>query len=145
MDLRFRVALIATLMVAGSAEAQNVILVLADDFSPYAVAAYGLHPDAGPTPTLDALAAEGVLFRNVWGYPTCSPTRASILTGRHPARHGVGQPLAPSDPLRWRGMDPSRPNLARTLERHGYRTAALGKWHVAGAWIDDIVPPDYGG
>jgi arylsulfatase A-like enzyme len=110
-----------------------VILVIVDDVGVDKVAAYGESPTAGPTPQIDSLAAHGVLFRNAWTYPVCSPARASMLTGVHPARHGVGWHISPGDPFTSTGLDPARPNLARFLDQAGYRTEAFGKWHMAGA------------
>src|SRR5688500_15842992 len=59
---------------------ENVMVVLLDDVAAEYVGTYGLREYAAPTPTLDGLAAEGVLFRNAWGTPLCSSARASLLT-----------------------------------------------------------------
>jgi len=68
----------------------NVLIVLSDDQGVDQVGAYGVNPDAPPTPNIDSLAAQGVLFRQAWSAPTCSPSRASLLTGRHSQRTGFG-------------------------------------------------------
>jgi len=84
----------------------NFLLIIADDLGVDCVEAYDEHPEPGHTPVIDSLAAQGLLFRNAWSYPTCSPARSALLTGRHayPARD-FGQlrnrwrlvPSAPSD------------------------------------------------
>lgn len=87
----------AVLQSPGSEPAQatlrdNVLVILADDMGVERTPAYGFTlVDNGPTPVLDALAARGVLFRNAYSEPLCSPTRSAILTGRHPCRTGIGQ------------------------------------------------------
>ena len=74
-------------------EPDNVLFVLMDDVGRDHVGAYGLAPDAGPTPFLDELASRGVLFETAVAPPTCSPARLAILTGRHPFRTGVARLL----------------------------------------------------
>ncbi len=71
----------------------NIIVILLDDWGLDKMGLYGLHPSPPPTPNLDALAADGALFTNATANPTCSPTRASMLTGRHASRVGVGHAL----------------------------------------------------
>jgi arylsulfatase A-like enzyme len=129
----------AALAVPGSAPAQtppNVLLVVLDDVGVDLVGSYGevapgqpIPPEHAATPSLDALAGEGVLFRNAWSSPLCSATRSSILTGRYPFRHGVGDafpqlivtelllPEVLSDGTHFGGSSP-------------YTHAAIGKWHV---------------
>ena len=68
----------------------NILLIIADDLGVDCVEAYGEHPDPGRTPVIDSLAANGLLFRNAWSYPTCTPARACMLTGRHAYRTGLG-------------------------------------------------------
>jgi arylsulfatase B len=122
----------AALLLAGAAGAQNIVLIIADDVGVDGIAAYGEQPAAGPTPNIDSLAAQGVLFRNAWANPTCSPTRASILTGLHPVHHGVGWPISPDDPELETGLDPAHTTLPDLLGPAGYRNVALGKYHIGG-------------
>jgi arylsulfatase A-like enzyme len=106
----------------------NVLVIVMDDIGVDKVGAYGEHPDAGPTPTLDLLASRGVLFRNAWGAPTCSPARATSLTGRYPFRHGIGTGVHNNGgPF---SIPESEHSLPEALRAHGYRTAAIGKWHL---------------
>src|SRR4029450_8605260 len=114
MDRWMQCAALAVLVLALPARAQtNVLLLLADDLGVDRVAAYAEDPDPGHTPVIDGLAAQGVLFRHAWATPLCSPTRASILTGQHPSRHGVGAPLVATVDTHqlWTG-EGTRPELA---------------------------------
>jgi len=81
------------------------------------------------TPNLDRLAAEGVRFTEWYSNaPVCSPSRASLLTGRYPGRAGVRGILAGHRGVS--GLPPSVPTLASALRDLGYRTAMSGKWHL---------------
>jgi hypothetical protein len=72
------------------AQPPNLLLVIVDDFGVDLVGAYGEAADPPCTPTIDGLVAEGVLFRNAWTNPVCSPTRAALFTGRYGFRTGIG-------------------------------------------------------
>jgi len=106
-----------------AARKPNIVLVMSDDQGWGQTGYYG-HPLL-KTPNLDAMARNGLrLDRFYAGAPVCSPTRASVLTGRSPERTGV-----PSHgyPLRLQER-----TLARALQRAGYATAHFGKWHLNG-------------
>lgn len=113
----------------------NIVLVILDDLGVDRVGAYGTGT-AGPTPSLDALASQGVRFTRFWGMPNCSPFRASALTGLPVREHGIGGPIDLANPRRARGLDPQLETLPRRLRPLGYRSEAIGKWHLAGE-------PDY--
>jgi arylsulfatase A-like enzyme len=119
--------------------APNIIVMLADDMGIADTSAYlnrSLGPGAAPikrtlrTPQLERLAAQGVLFTDVHSSSSmCSPSRYALLTGRYPWRtynkHDVVEGWS-ARPL----IDEGRPTLASLLKREGYRTAAIGKWHL---------------
>lgn len=105
----------------------NILLVLADDLGWSDVGCYG-DPHAF-TPRLDALAAQGVRCTDFYvSAPICSPSRASLLTGRAPERHGLRQVLLEDDPIE--GLDLHQPLLPGYLKQCGYATALVGKWHL---------------
>ena len=93
------------------------------------------------TPHLDALAASGVRFTNWYSNsPVCSPSRASVLTGRYPIHAGVRSILGGH--RQSTGLPQETPTVARALKAEGYRTAMFGKWHLGVA--DDSQPHNHG-
>lgn len=105
----------------------NVLLVLIDDVGVERIGVYDAHVAPASTPNLDGLAAEGIRFTRAWSNPTCSPTRASILTGRHGHRTGVGRAVSlASDPF---AIDADTLFLPRALT--SVSSAMVGKWHLS--------------
>lgn len=108
-------------LVAG--ERPNVILIFTDDQGYTDLGIHGFDPDVR-TPNLDQLAKEGVLFTN--GYvtaPQCVPSRAGLLTGRHQNAFGVDTNHLSPLPL-------SETTIADRLQKAGYATGMVGKWHL---------------
>ena len=66
----------------------NVLLIIADDWGVDSHGLYGIGSSTAPTPTIDSLATNGVRFLRAWSNPVCSPTRATLLTGRYSFRTG---------------------------------------------------------
>jgi arylsulfatase A-like enzyme len=113
--------------MCGLAPAQppSILFIVADDMGYADCGAQGCKDV--PTPNLDALAAAGVRFTQ--GYVTgtvCSPSRAALMTGRYHYRDGVFDWIPPGKP----GMHADVPTVAQYLQKAGYRTAAVGKWHL---------------
>ncbi len=108
----------------------NVVLILLDDMGFGSLGCYGSEI---ATPNMDALAADGVLFTNFHATALCSPTRASLLTGRN--NHAVGMAyLSHVDDgfPGYRGrIGHDAATIAETLVDAGYNTMAVGKWHLA--------------
>lgn len=111
---------------------ENVLLLLTDDIGIDKTAVYAEHLTPASTPNIDALAASGVLFRNYYTHPTCSPSRASLLTGREPTRHGIGRWIY-ADTETWALQDEEL-TIPELLDRAEvpWSTALLGKWHLVG-------------
>lgn len=139
------------LLLVASATAQvrpNVLVVVADDLGVDYVAAYNEGTNPPPTPTLSALAARGVLFRNAWANPSCSPTRACIHTGRYPFRTMVGRWIghtqSPQNVGLLKQKEPTIPELL-DLASSGYAHALIGKWHLHDAFSSPDNPRRVGG
>ena len=126
------------LAAAPTGDPPNVLLIIADDLGVDRVGAYAAHPDPGRTPVIDQLATEGVLFRNAYSDPLCSPTRATMLTGRYGYRTGM------TDALNWelslRELPLSEITIPEALPEV-YRSAAIGKWHLTTADLSGPLHP----
>lgn len=149
--LPMSVAILLALFAVGSVLAaeprpRNCVFFLVDDLGWADLGCYG--SEFYETPHIDALAASGIRFTQAYAAsPVCSPTRASILTGRHPVRVGItdwvpGQPVTPEQNRRFQQVI-DRDNLAleevtiaELLKDAGYQTFFAGKWHLGdrGNW-----------
>jgi arylsulfatase A-like enzyme len=114
----------------------NFLVIVADDLGWRDV---GYHGSEVRTPTLDRLAHGGVRLERHYVYPTCSPTRAGLLTGRNPSRFGIRGPI---DGRSRDALPADVPNLARVLKARGYDTALVGKWHLG--LRPEVGPRRYG-
>lgn len=108
----------------------NVLVILMDDVGRDKVAAYGDHPRPPVTPRLDALAAEGMVFRTAYATPLCSPTRAALLTGRYPSRTGIGHLVEVDDPVDHLANEDGLPAMLHRSPTSTWTTALVGKWHL---------------
>lgn len=122
----------------GAPPPRNILLIIADDYGLDSHPFYNDDPSAtfAPTPNIDALASRGVLFSNAYAYPTCSPTRSAMLTGRYGFRSGV---LAPLGGLDIPGVSANEFTLPEVLAANpgvGYAAGSVGKWHL-GSGSDD--------
>ncbi|MHC4884642.1 MAG: sulfatase-like hydrolase/transferase [Planctomycetota bacterium] len=110
----------------------NVLLILADDLGYGDVGVY--NPESRiPTPHLDRLAGEGMMFTDAHASAAqCSPTRYSVLTGRYPWRTRLKTSVLRhfDTPL----LEKGRETLASLFKNQGYATAGVGKWHLGLGW-----------
>ena len=117
----------------------NIVLLFADDLGYGDLGCYG-HPTIR-TPNLDALATEGVRFTSFYAAASsCTPSRAALLTGRYPLRAGLPFVLGPDSEI---GLSSEELTLASALKVKGYRTKAVGKWHLGHA-KDEFLPTFHG-
>lgn len=116
------VSLLASLSALSAADPAkpNIVYLLADDLGWSDIST---HPGGSiPTPNIDRLFKQGVELRNFMGWCVCSPTRAMLLTGRHPFRVGTG-------PETGGELEKAETTIAEGFKAHGYRTGVFGKWH----------------
>lgn len=105
----------------------NILLIIADDMGKDATNGFSEGSIKPFTPHIDEFKNTGLSFNNFWAYPTCSPTRSSIITGKYGYRTGV----------KWAGgiLDPSETTLQKHIRDNTgdkYATAIVGKWHLSG-------------
>ncbi len=105
----------------------NILLIIADDMGKDATYGFDEGSIKPQTPNINSIKSNGITFNNFWSYPTCSPTRASIITGKYGYRTGV----------KWAGD--ILPNNEISLQKYikqntgnRYKTALIGKWHLSG-------------
>ncbi|MGE3806023.1 MAG: arylsulfatase [Gemmataceae bacterium] len=103
----------------------NIIYLLADDLGWTDV---GWHQSEIKTPHLDKLAAGGAKLEQFYVQPVCSPTRAALMTGRYPMRHGLQVGVV--RPFAQYGLPLEERTLPQALKEAGYDTAICGKWHL---------------
>lgn len=149
----------AAVVEATSGSRPNILLIIGDDLGVETLSSYGIGDTHPRTVALDEMARQGVRFSNFWSQPVCSPTRATMLTGRYGFRTGIGRPVngdegeSPEPPQKpsWapyeapgtggggnRAPTVGLPSTEYTLPMAfrdnaelGYSSAAIGKWHLA--------------
>lgn len=110
-----------------STESPNILFIIADDLGKDAIDGFSEGSIKPTTPNINAIRNNGISFNQFWTYPTCSPTRASIITGKYGYRTGV---KGAGDIL-----DPSEVTLQKYINENTdnkYASAIIGKWHLSG-------------
>lgn len=102
----------------------NILFIMCDDHATTAVGAYGKRlASLNPTPNLDRLAREGMVFENVFCVNSiCTPSRASIMTGQYSHRNGIYD--------LYDSLSAEQSYLSKEMKQAGYETAVIGKWHL---------------
>ncbi|XP_031833935.1 arylsulfatase B isoform X2 [Nomia melanderi] len=117
------------------AQRPNIIVIVADDLGWNDVSFHGANQI--PTPNIDALAYNGIILQRHYVLPICTPSRTAFLTGRYPIRTGMqGYPLKAGEP---RAIPLNDTLLPEYLQKLGYNTHLVGKWHV-GYYTDHHTP-----
>lgn len=116
-----------TTIITQEEDSPNILFIIADDLGKDAINGFSEGTIKPNTPNIDTIRNSGLSFTNFWSYPTCSPTRASILTGKYGYRTGV----------KWAGdeINLSETSLQKYINEetnNKYSTAVIGKWHLSG-------------
>lgn len=122
---------IGMLPVFAQSTRPNIIYIMADDLGYADLSCYGRTDYQ--TPHLDKLASQGMKFMQAYaGAPLCTPTRTSFMTGRYPARTAIGlmEPLRGAHKDSMVGLTPNYTSVASLLQKNGYKTYLVGKWHL---------------
>ncbi len=111
---------VASLICQAADSRPNIVFIMTDDHAAHAISAYG--SKINKTPNIDRIAKEGMLFKNCFAVNAiCTPSRAAILTGKYSHKNGV--------PV-FNRFDGSQWTVAKELQKAGYYTGMMGKWHL---------------
>jgi arylsulfatase B len=125
LTLIFSALILSTLSIIGQ---NNVLLIIADDLGVDYISAYALGSDPAPTPIIDSLATNGLVFSNTWTSPICSPSRANIITGKYSFRTGIGTAITGVENVR---LDTAEYAIPKAIKSQtGANSAMMGKWHL---------------
>ena len=150
--LMFSIWPLSCRLCCGAEKPPNFVFILVDDLGWRDVGCYG--STFYETPSVDQLAATGMRFTDAYAScPVCSPTRASLMTGKYPARLGLTAHIGNAQPEQWNrntpllparyvdGMPLSQVTVAEALHDAGYATFFAGKWHLG----HEALWPEYQG
>ena len=137
-----KLLLFGTLFTIGTTPAlvaqPNIVLIMADDLGWGDV---GYHGGEAATPNIDRISAEGVRFDRFYAQPICTPTRASLMTGRYAWRSGMASGVVLNH-LKY-GLPLDETTLGNVMKSAGYSTYLVGKWHL-GHEIPKYLPTERG-
>lgn len=116
----------------------NFVIIFADDLGYGDIGPFGAEKIS--TPNLDRMAAEGAKFTDFYvTAPSCSPSRAGLMTGSYNQRVSIPRVLNPRDRI---GLHPDEVTIAEVLQQQGYATACIGKWHLG--HLEPFLPTNHG-
>ena len=122
-----------------AADKPNILVIWGDDIGIWNISKYSHGLMGYPTPSIDRIANEGMLFTDYYGEQSCTAGRSAFITGQHPIRTGLTKVGVPGAPL---GLQPEDPTLAELLKPHGYVTGQFGKNHLGDR--DEFLPTNHG-
>jgi len=117
----------------------NIVVIMGDDIGWYNIGAYHDGIMGGTTPHIDSLAENGMRFTDYYADPSCTPARASFITGQLPVRVGLATVGQAGSPI---GMPDEAPTIAATLKSMGYSTGQFGKNHLGD--LNQFLPTVHG-
>jgi len=135
------------LLVAGScyasfssaADKPNILVIFGDDIGYWNISRYSMGMMGYPTPNIDRIANEGMIFTDYYGEQSCTAGRSAFITGQHPVRTGLTKVGIPGADI---GIQPQDPTLAELLKPLGYATGQFGKNHLGDK--DEFLPTNHG-
>ncbi|PLW69843.1 arylsulfatase [Pseudohalioglobus lutimaris] len=125
--------------LAQGADKPNILVIWGDDIGYWNISRYSLGMMGYPTPNIDRIANEGMIFTDYYGEQSCTAGRSAFITGQHPVRTGLTKVGIPGANL---GIQPEDPTLAALLKPHGYATGQFGKNHLGDR--DEFLPTNHG-
>jgi hypothetical protein len=147
VSLLFLIVMISNAYAASSHDSTetktppNILFLILDDvgIDQFALFGYGGKSPVA-TPNIDAIASQGVMFRNTWTMPECSPSRATFFEGRYPFRTSVYDAITSSD-LANSQVSPYEYTVPKVLRTKGYQSALIGKAHLSGSDVNSANFP----
>lgn len=127
---RFKFLLLLIFSYNTTLSQQNTILIIADDVGTDYFGVYSNSADTANTPKIREFAENGIVFRQAWANPVCSPTRAGIFTGRYSFRTGVGGVITNQFSPQLDTAEISIPELLKYHAPVSFATGCFGKWHL---------------
>ena len=144
--MRYGVAIMLSLLLSAlpgqpafAADKPNILVIWGDDIGIWNISKYSHGLMGYPTPNIDRIASEGMLFTDYYGEQSCTAGRSAFITGQHPVRTGLTKVGIPGSDL---GIQPEDPTLAELLKPHGYATGQFGKNHLGDR--DEFLPTNHG-
>jgi arylsulfatase len=122
-----------------AAKLPNILVIWGDDIGIWNISRYSMGMMGYPTPNIDRIANEGMIFTDYYGEQSCTAGRSAFITGQHPVRTGLTKVGIPGAPL---GIQPEDPTLAELLKPYGYATGQFGKNHLGDR--DEFLPTNHG-
>ncbi|MEM1110853.1 MAG: arylsulfatase [Pseudomonadota bacterium] len=122
-----------------AAERPNILVIWGDDIGIWNISRYNMGMMGYPTPNIDRIANEGMVFTDYYGEQSCTAGRSAFITGQHPIRTGLTKVGIPGSDI---GIQPEDPTLAELLKPYGYLSGQFGKNHLGDR--DEFLPTNHG-